>query len=104
MSGEGIETEQRGKILIITMNRPKVNAINHAMSRALYRAFDRLQNDRGLMVGILASANPRVFPPAGTSGMSPRETIVPTIISIRRRAMGPGVLPASSRIGSSTSR
>ena len=102
MSGEGIETEQRGKILIITMNRPKVNAINHAMSRALYRAFDRLQNDRGLMVGILASANPRVF--SAGSGMSPRETIVPTIISIRRRAMGAGVLPASSRIGSSTSR
>jgi crotonobetainyl-CoA hydratase len=61
MSGEGIETEQRGKILIITMNRPKVNAINHAMSRALYRAFHRLQNDHSLMVGVLASANPRVF-------------------------------------------
>lgn len=61
MIEEGIETEQRGKILVITMNRPKVNAINHAMSRALYRAYDRLQNDRDLMVGVLASANPRVF-------------------------------------------
>jgi enoyl-CoA hydratase/carnithine racemase len=53
--------ERSERTLIITMNRPKVNAINHAMSRALYRAFDRLQNDRSLMVGILASANPRVF-------------------------------------------
>jgi len=61
MIEDGIATEQRGRILIITMDRPKVNAINHAVSRALYRAYDRLQNDPDLMVAILASANPRVF-------------------------------------------
>src|SRR5690242_15128958 len=61
MIEDGIATEQRGKILIITMDRPKVNAINHAVSRALYRAYHRLQNDPDLMVAILASANPRVF-------------------------------------------
>jgi len=61
MVEDGIRTEQRGKILLITMDRPKVNAINHAMSRAMYRAFHRLQSDPGLMVGILLSANERVF-------------------------------------------
>ena len=104
MSDDGIETEQRGKILIITMNRPKVNAINHAMSRALYRAFHRLQNDRGLMVGILASANPRVF----SAGWDLRDVAEgdyrPDDYFDPEKGHGPGALPASSRIGSSTSR
>ena len=30
-----VRTDRRGPILLITMDRPKVNAINHAMSRAL---------------------------------------------------------------------
>jgi crotonobetainyl-CoA hydratase len=56
-----IKTEQHGKVLLITMNRPKVNAINHAMSRAMHAAFDRLQNDPSLLVGVLASFSERVF-------------------------------------------
>lgn len=62
MSSEGgIRTERRGKVLIITMDRPKANAINHAMSRAMYRAFDELQSDPDLLVGVLQSANARIF-------------------------------------------
>ncbi len=58
---DGIRLERRGKILIVTMDRPKANAINNAMSRAMYRVFDEFQKDRELVVAILASANPRIF-------------------------------------------
>src|SRR4051794_15741214 len=56
-----VRTDRRGPILLITMDRPKVNAINHAMSRALYHAYQELQESAELMVAILCSANERVF-------------------------------------------
>jgi crotonobetainyl-CoA hydratase len=61
MSETPVRTEQRGKVLLITLDRPKANAINVAVSRALHAAFDRLQRDEGLLVGVLASANERIF-------------------------------------------
>jgi crotonobetainyl-CoA hydratase len=61
MDDHYIATEREGAVLVITMDRPKVNAINHAMSRALYAAFRELQDTPELMVGILCSASERVF-------------------------------------------
>ena len=40
-------------ILTITLDRPKANAIDVPTSRALYAAFERLQNDPQLRVGIM---------------------------------------------------
>ena len=49
--------EQRDRILIITINRPKAkNAVNAAVSRALADAMDRLDSEDGLSVGILTGA------------------------------------------------
>jgi enoyl-CoA hydratase len=49
--------EQRDRILIITINRPKAkNAVNAAVSRGLADAVDRLDGDTGLSVGILTGA------------------------------------------------
>jgi enoyl-CoA hydratase len=49
--------EQRDRILIITINRPKAkNAVNAAVSRGLADAVDRLDGDQGLSVGILTGA------------------------------------------------
>jgi enoyl-CoA hydratase len=49
--------EQRDRILIITINRPKAkNAVNGAVSRGLADAVDRLDDDAGLSVGILTGA------------------------------------------------
>ena len=49
--------EQRDRILIITINRPKAkNAVNYAVSRGLADAVDRLDDDPGLSVGILTGA------------------------------------------------
>ena len=50
-----VRTYRKGPILLITMDRPKVNAINHAMSRALYRAYQELQESAELMVAIFAA-------------------------------------------------
>ena len=49
--------EQRDRILIITINRPKAkNAVNAAVSRGLADAMDRLDSDNGLSVAILTGA------------------------------------------------
>lgn len=54
-------TERHGKTLVITMNRPKANAINRPFSRALWRAYDTLQKDNDLICGVLMSALDRIF-------------------------------------------
>jgi enoyl-CoA hydratase len=49
--------EQRDRILIITINRPKAkNAVNSAVSHGLADAVDRLDGDTGLSVGIVTGA------------------------------------------------
>lgn len=58
---DGLRVERRDKTLIVIMDRGKANAINNAMSRAMYQVFDAFQRDSGLMVAILASANDRIY-------------------------------------------
>jgi crotonobetainyl-CoA hydratase len=48
-------------ILLITLDRPKANAIDVATSRALHDAFDRLQHDASLRVAIVTGAGERFF-------------------------------------------
>lgn len=50
-------TERRGRILIITINRPEAkNAVNAAVSQGLADATDALDDDPGLSVGIVTGA------------------------------------------------
>ena len=50
-------TEQRGRILIITINRPEAkNAVNAAVSNGLAAAVDKLDDDPGLSVAIVTGA------------------------------------------------
>jgi len=50
-------TEQRGRLLIITINRPEAkNAVNAAVSTGLAAAVDRLDEDPGLSVAIVTGA------------------------------------------------
>lgn len=54
---EEVLVEQRGRILLITINRPKArNAVNAAVSRGLADAMDRLDSDPGLSVAVLTGA------------------------------------------------
>jgi enoyl-CoA hydratase len=49
--------EQRDRILLITINRPKAkNAVNAAVSKGLADAVDRLDGDPGISVAILTGA------------------------------------------------
>ena len=56
-AADAVLTEQRGRILIITINRPEAkNAANAAVSHGLAAAMDVLDGDPGLSVGVLTGA------------------------------------------------
>lgn len=61
MSNADIKIERRGRVLEITLERPMVNAIDAATSIALGEAFQQLQDDDGLSVGIIASGVEKFF-------------------------------------------
>jgi enoyl-CoA hydratase len=54
-----IEFEARGKVALITINRPEArNAVNGAVATGLQDAVERLEADPDLWVGIIAGAGP----------------------------------------------
>ena len=61
MSQEIVLAERRGRVLEITLNRPPANAINYALSRAVYARLRELQDSPELSVGILSGAGERIF-------------------------------------------
>ena len=56
-----VEVTRAGHVLEVRLNKPKVNAIDHAMSRELGAAFALLRDDPELRVGILTAAGDRIF-------------------------------------------
>jgi crotonobetainyl-CoA hydratase len=50
-----------GEVLLVTLDRPKANAIDVPTSLALYDAFARLRDDSTLRVGVLTGAGERFF-------------------------------------------
>ena len=48
-------------VLVVTLDRPKANAIDVPTSRALYDAFRRLEEDQSLRVAVLTGAGDRFF-------------------------------------------
>ena len=59
---ENVLYEQRGKITIITINRPdRMNAINPETSAELFDAWQRFRDDRDAWVAILTGAGERAF-------------------------------------------
>lgn len=58
---EAVRVERRGRVLEITLDRPKANAINAATSQALGEAFRLLSEDDSLSVGIITGAGERFF-------------------------------------------
>jgi enoyl-CoA hydratase len=99
--------EQRDRILIITINRPKAkNAVNAAVSRGLADAMDRLDDDAGLSVAILtgaggsfcagmdlkafAAGEPVRDPVRGFAGLVERPPAKPLIAAVEGWALGGG--------------
>ncbi len=56
-----VEVSRSGHVLVVTLNKPKVNAIDQAMSRELGAAFALLRDDPDLRVAILTGAGERIF-------------------------------------------
>jgi len=56
-----VEVFRDGHILEITLNKPKVNAIDHVMSREMGEAFAHLRDDPELRVGILTASGSKIF-------------------------------------------
>lgn len=56
-----VHVEVEGPILIVTLDRPKANAIDATTSRTLYEAISRLHADDSLRVAILTAAGDRFF-------------------------------------------
>jgi crotonobetainyl-CoA hydratase len=55
--------ERRGKVLEVTINRPKANAIDAATSRVMGETFAKFRNDPELRVAILTGAGEKFFCP-----------------------------------------
>jgi enoyl-CoA hydratase len=54
---DAVLTERRGRVLLITLNRPEArNAINGELADGLVAAVDELDRDDGLTVGVLTGA------------------------------------------------
>lgn len=60
-STPGMHVERRGHVLEITLDRPKVNAIDNALSRDLGKAFVELRDDPDLRVAIITGAGEKIF-------------------------------------------
>lgn len=58
---DAVLVKEFGPILEITIDRPPANAINAAVSDAIYRALTQLQQDSELRVGIITGAGDRIF-------------------------------------------
>ena len=56
-----VQARTDGPVLVITLDRPKANAIDVRTSQALHAAFDRLRREPGLRVAILTGAGERFF-------------------------------------------
>jgi len=58
---ESVKVERRGHVLEVTLDRPKVNAIDIVTSRLMGEAFVMLRDDPELRCGIVTAAGDRVF-------------------------------------------
>ena len=58
-----IKTERRGQVLVVTIDRPKANAIDAATSRVMGDIFARFRDDADLRCAVLTAAGERFFCP-----------------------------------------
>jgi hypothetical protein len=76
MSEEPVLVEQRGSVLLITLNRPdQRNAIDYASAEGIAAALDRLDAEDALSVGVITGA--------GSPGYVTRPALISWLRSIR---------------------
>ena len=104
MTQDIVLAERRGRVLEITLNRPPANAINYALSRAVYARLRELQDSPELSVGILRGAGERIF----SAGWDLKE-VAEDGIDVERdndpeRGFGPGGFAGITEFWASPSR
>ena len=83
-------TEQRGRVLVITLNRPEArNAINGALSHGLWDATQRLNDDPGLTAGVLTGSGGGFSSGMDLKAFSRGEDIGPMMTFIKAGAEKP---------------
>jgi crotonobetainyl-CoA hydratase len=105
-----VRLDVEGPVLVVTVDRPKANAIDVATSLELYAAFDRLQRDDRLRVAVLTGAGERFFSagwdlkaaaagepidadhgPGGFAGLTELSTLTkPVVAAVNGLALGGG--------------
>jgi crotonobetainyl-CoA hydratase len=58
---DGLHIQIEGRVMILTLDRPKANAINGGLSRALGDAFIRYRDDSSLRCAIVTAAGEKFF-------------------------------------------
>jgi enoyl-CoA hydratase len=87
---DAVVTEQRGKVLLVTLNRPEArNAINGALARGLADAIARLDRDAGLAAGVLAGAGRGFSAGMDLKAFAGGEDITPALRFLRHGARKP---------------
>jgi enoyl-CoA hydratase len=89
-ANEAVLTERRGRVLLITLNRPEaMNAINGALSRGLVAACAELDGDAGLTAAVLTGAGRGFCAGMDLKAFSRGEDIGPMMQFIRTGARKP---------------
>jgi enoyl-CoA hydratase len=87
---DAVLTEQRDRVLLITLNRPEaMNAINGALSHGLMDAITRLDDDPGLIVGVLTGVGKGFSAGMDLKAFAKGEDIGPMMTFVRRGAKKP---------------
>jgi enoyl-CoA hydratase len=87
---QAVLTEQRGRVLLITLNRPDaMNSINGALSRGLVDAVAQLDDDPGLTAGVLTGAGRGFSAGMDLKAFSRGEDLGPMMAFIKNGAKKP---------------
>lgn len=90
MSEPAVLTEQRDRVLVITLNRPDArNAINGALSSGLVEAIEQLDGDGGLTSGVLTGAGKGFCSGMDLKAFAAGEDIGPMMTFIRQGSQKP---------------
>ena len=61
MQNESVKVSREGQVLVVTLNRPKANAIDLETSRVMGEVFRDFRDDPDLRVAIITGAGEKFF-------------------------------------------